>query len=134
MISIERIIVEKGRMSALVSVSPQNAFTSPESMGRLLERYPRLERHSCVNSKGPTFAAVMNRTSWPHVLEHLVIDMQVSIHQERGDRRDPWFVGNTQWIDRAVGKARVQVNFCDDLVALQSFRDAVRVLNDIMVL
>lgn len=133
MMFIERITVEKGRMSALVTVPPENAFSTPERMGCLLDLYPRLERHSCVNSKGPTFAAVMNQTSWPHVLEHLVIDMQVSAHQQRGDKRDPWFVGNTQWIDRASGKARVQVNFYDDLVALRSFRDAACVLNDIMV-
>lgn len=134
MIFIERITVEHGRMSALVTVSPEDAFSTPDRMAQLLAQYPRLERHSCINSKGPTFAAVMDRTSWAHVLEHLVIDMQVSVHQDRGDKRDPWFVGNTQWVDRQAGRARVQVNFYDDLVALQSFRDAARVLNDVMVL
>lgn len=134
MISIDRIIVDKGRMTALVSLPVDDAYTTPDRMQAVLAEYPRLQRHSCVNAKGPTFEAVMNRTSWAHVLEHLVIDLQVSAHQEAGDSRDPWFVGNTQWIDKNSGKARVQVNFFDDFVAMRSFRDAVRFLNSVISL
>lgn len=134
MISIDRIIVDKGRMTALVSLPVQDAYSTPERMRLVLAEYPRLQRHSCVNSKGPTFADVMNETSWAHVLEHLVIDLQVSAHQQAGDVRDPWFVGNTQWVDKASGKARVQVNFFDDFIAMRSFRDAVRFLNSVISL
>lgn len=118
-------------MSAFVRLRPNLELTTPEAMEKVLDVFPRLARHSCVNGKGPTFAAVMDCTSWAHVLEHLVIDLQVSAHQDRGDQDDPWFVGNTQWLDRSAGTARIQVSYRDDLVALKAFKDGVAFLNDL---
>ena len=43
------------------------------------------------------------------------------------------FVGTTEWTDEAAGRARIEVSFLDDLVALRAFRDAIAFLGDAMV-
>ena len=43
------------------------------------------------------------------------------------------FVGTSEWTDEAQGRARVEVNFTDDLVALRAFREATQFLNDAVV-
>ncbi len=39
----------------------------------------------------------------------------------------------TEWTDEAAGRARIEVSFLDDLVALRAFRDAIAFLGDAMV-
>ncbi len=46
---------------------------------------------------------------------------------------DAVFVGTTEWTDEAAGRARIEVSFLDDLVALRAFRDAIAFLGDAMV-
>lgn len=128
------------RIVCEVVVSPQALrMTSPALMEDILKDFPRLARHACVNEVGNTFAAVMNHTSIPHVLEHLVIDAQVRAYdaeQPIGAKSpvpDLVFVGTTEWIDEQAGRARIEVNFADDLVALRAFRDATCFLNKAMV-
>ena len=72
----------------------------------------------------------MDHTPLPHLLEHLVIDLQV----REAQRDDDAFAGTTDWIDQEAGTARIQVSFTDDLAALRAFRDAVRFLNDAIVI
>ncbi len=103
-------------------------------MSRVLVEVPTLARHACVNERGTVFAAVMDCTPLPHLLEHLVVDLQV--RAESGQ----WFtlpgaaaeappsmadatcdrpiVGTSEWLDEAAGIARIDVSFADDLVAL----------------
>ena len=86
-----------------------------------------------MNDEGDTFAAVMDHTSIPHLLEHLVIDLQTQAAQEVSDE-NAVFVGTTEWIDEFAGRARIEVSFTDDLVALRAFRDATAFLNASVVL
>lgn len=126
-IAIEQIVVGAGRMLCDVALAPETPrATSPALIERVCAEFPHLARHSCVNERGPYFGAVMNDTPLPHLLEHIVIDLQT----RRSDNAAQTFVGTTEWIDETAGKARVQVSFTDDLVALRAFRDAVRFLND----
>ena len=83
-----------------------------------------------MNEEGDTFAAVMDHTSLPHLLEHLVIDMQAQAVSDE----NAVFVGTTEWIDEFAGRARIEVSFTDDLVALRAFRDAIAFLNNTVVL
>ncbi len=83
-----------------------------------------------MNEEGDTFAAVMDHTSLPHLLEHLVIDMQAQAVSDA----NAVFVGTTEWIDEFAGRARIEVSFTDDLVALRAFRDAIAFLNNTVVL
>ncbi len=127
LVSVERIAVGRGRMTLLVRLSPACPRTTDREMARrLLAARPSLARHTCVNDRGPTFSAVIADTSVPHVLEHLIIDAQV---RDPASLADINFVGTTEWLDEAAGLARVEVNFCDDIVALRALRDALSFLN-----
>ncbi|WP_080800710.1 cyanophycin synthetase family protein [Arabiibacter massiliensis] len=134
-LSVERLVVRSGRVACDVLVAPgAPRMTTPALAARVRADFPDLPRHACVNEVGDTFAAVMDRTSLPHLLEHLVIDLQTRSAASCGQRaRDAVYVGTTEWTDEQAGRACVQVSFTDDLIALRAFRDAVDYLNAVVV-
>ena len=148
-VRIERLTVRDGCIACEVTVLPGSPRDStPEIAARLTRRFPTLARHACVNEHGDTFGACMDATPLPHVLEHLVIDLQVRADEERARRMRPEaansaaavdgvsasaYVGTSEWTDESAGRARVEVSFTDDLVALRAFRDAAAALNDAVV-
>lgn len=135
-LSIERLTVRSDRVVCDVVVTPgAPRATSPAFIARVLKEFPTLPHHACVNDQGDTFAAVMERTSLPHLLEHLVIDLQVRAQPPTLAIADPApvFVGTTEWTDEFAGRARIEVSFTDDLVALRAFRDATSFLNRTVV-
>ena len=125
-LTIERLAVRSDRVEANVRVAPGAHMTTPALVRRAVAAFPDLPRHACVNDAGPTFAAVMEATPLPHLLEHLVISLQV---RDACTPEDVALVGTTEWLDEAAGLARVEVSFTDDLVALRAFRDAAAFLN-----
>ena len=133
---IERFVVRSGRVvceARVASGAPR--FTTPALAARVLVDFPDLPRHACVNDEGDTFAAVIDATPLPHLLEHLVVDLQTR-HAAASDDprvREAVYVGTTEWTDEAAGRARIQVSFTDDLVALRAFRDAAAYLNNAVV-
>lgn len=131
-LSITRLVVRADRIVCEVALAPSAPHTtSPALMERVLAAFPTLPHHACVNDAGTTFSAVMTHTSVPHLLEHLVIDLQV---RSATHATNAVFVGTTEWLDETAGRARIEVNFADDLVALRAFRDATCFLNKAMVL
>lgn len=134
---IERLTVRSDRVVCDVAVAPSAPrSTSPALIAHVLKEFPTLSQHACVNDQGDTFAAVMERTSLPHLLEHLVIDLQVQAHVAAPTAPNcpaPVFVGTTEWTDEFAGRARIEVSFTDDLVALRAFRDATSFLNRTVV-
>lgn len=134
MLHVESIVVRRDRIVAVVRMDEgAPRFTSRALVDRILERFPDLPFHSCVNAKGPQFGDVMDHTSIPHVLEHLVIDLQADAYTRSNaggvSGVSPLLTGVTKWIDREKGIAQIQVNFLDDLVALAAIREAVDFLN-----
>lgn len=153
-IRTDRIVIQNDRIVFEVHIPEVRFRTTNEKLIRLVEeRFPYLSRHACVNDAGNTFGAVMEHTSIPHLLEHILIDLQtqrvVPVQQtERKNRpdclpdcqgatspsaEDFLFVGTTEWIDEQRGKARIEVNFTDDLIALRCFSDALELLNNLLV-
>lgn len=127
---IERITVKEDRMVCEVKVpDPAKRQTTPHLWQSLQAEFPDLPSHTCKNSKGTTFAAVMESTSLPHFFEHLVVDLQTRASTDISKV----FVGTTEWVCGEEGKARVEVSFADDLNALQAFRDAAQILNKAML-
>lgn len=126
---IESLIVQPGRIVCEVLVDPARRYTDSELAADLLGKHPTLARHACVNDVGNTFGDVIEHTAVPHLLEHLVIDLQA----RSGGCLDDTFVGTTEWVDEVRGKAVVQVSFVDDLVALRAFRDAAEKINAAML-
>jgi len=155
-LSLESIVVKGDRVEAEVVVAEQAyRYTTPQLAERILARFPQLLLHTCKNEKGHTFASAIEHTSLPHVLEHLIIELQVQAAagispdstsspgnspastslttQAEGISPCTTYVGNTQWICRDEGRARVAVSFTDDLVALRAFRDAANFLNQTVI-
>ena len=123
-IALERLSVLPDRIEAEVRVlDPAYRTTSPELIAQVLVRFPTVRYHACRNETGPTFSAVMENTSLPHLLEHLVIDIQTRAHA------DPVFTGTTQWSATMSDVAIVRVSFYDDLIALGAFKQALHFIN-----
>ena len=130
-IALERLSVLPDRIEAEVRVfDPAYCTTSPELIAQVLVQFPTVPFHTCRNEAGPTFSAVMENTSLPHLLEHLVIDIQTRAHAEREDEAtDPVFTGTTQWSATMRDVAIVRVSFYDDLIALGAFKQALHFIN-----
>lgn len=134
---VERLTVRSDRVMCDIKLSPETPrVTWPALMERVRGAYPRLVFHTCVNDKGNVFGDVMACTAVPHLLEHLVIDIQTDMQASTcslSDVCDFVFVGTSEWTDEPRGRAHIEVNFTDDLIALRAFCDAVNFLNKIMV-
>ena len=77
-VRVARVEVLCGHMACTVRFAAGvPRVTSPQLMALVLPQFPNLPRHACVNERGETFAAVMNRTPLPHLLEHMIVDLQV---------------------------------------------------------
>lgn len=127
-------MVGAGRIGCDVALAAQAPRTTdPVLAARTCASFPNLPRHACVNGAGDTFGAVMEATSLPHLLEHLVIDLQTQAAPPDASP-DTAYVGITRWTDENAGRAHIEVSFTDDLVALRAFRDAARFLNEAVVL
>ena len=145
---VERMEVRRGHLVCQVAFGNAPRVTSPQLMSRVLAEVPTLARHACVNECGTAFAAVMDCTPLPHLLEHLVVDLQVRAESGQwltlpgaapsvsshvaGTTHDRPIVGTSEWLDEAAGIARIDVSFADDLVALRAMRDSVAFLNKLL--
>lgn len=132
-ITIERLVVGEGRIGCDVALAPHVPhITTPELAKCVCTAFPNLPHHACVNGAGDTFGEVISATSLPHLLEHLVIDLQTQT--ARSSTPPTAYVGTTRWTNERAGWAHIEVSFVDDLVALRAFRDAVCFLNAAVVL
>ena len=126
-IRVKTITVRTGRIVCDIEIEdPRYRATSPKLAAFVTNQYPDLPIHSCVNEVGTAFGSVIEHTSVPHMLEHLVIDIQT---HETGTPLATTFVGTTEWTDEEAGKARVEISFRDDLQALRAFNKALEFLN-----
>ena len=125
-IQVSTITVRTGRIVADIAIPDERFRTTTPKLAAFAEgQFPDLPHHACVNHVGFAFGDVIEQTSVPHLLEHLVISMQVR-EKAIGDAT---FIGTTEWTDEAAGDARVEFGFKDDLVALRAFNEAVKFLN-----
>lgn len=125
---VQKLTVRADRIVVDLLCDPASPSTTPDLAARARALRPNLARHACINEKGQTFGAVMDRTPIPHLFEHLVIDVLVETSGEESDV----FVGTSEWVDRAAGTARVEVSFVDDLEALAAIKQALCLFKRIM--
>ena len=130
-IRVKKITVLTGRLVIEVNIADERLRYTNSSLAEFLRtEFPDLPSHTCVNEVGNTFGCVIDKTSLPHLLEHLTISFLVrSDDAESGE-----FVGTTEWIDEGQGSARIQISFFDDLVALRAFNNALRFLNNAVLI
>ena len=125
-LEIEKLTVQQGRLVVDVRLPrAQWRRSTPDLMRALMQTYPDLPYHACVNGVGDTFAVVMTDTDLAHVFEHVMIS-EMTRASEHADAR---FVGTTEWVDAQRGQARVQVSFESDLDALRAARNAADAIN-----
>ena len=129
-LSVERIAVREGIVVCDVVRSPAApARTTPELAADIERACPGISRHACVNGEGDTFAAVIDHTSLAHVLEHLVVHLQV---RSEPPGSTATFLGTTEPLDAEGRRFRVEVSFRDDLVVLRALREALDLLNGLL--
>ncbi len=155
-IRITRLEVRRGHLTCTVEFAPEvPRYTSKALIDKVLPAFPSLPRHACVNGSGRTFGDVIGHTPMPHLLEHMVVDLQVremasappGASASSAPAAMPTapaalptpvtpaapanvpIVGTSEWIDEAAGLARIDTSFADDQVALRALRDAVAALN-----
>jgi hypothetical protein len=91
----------------------------------LLKMFPHLEHHSCDNGRGYTFRKEAEATEIPHLLEHLIIELQgQALHHEV-------LKGETQWnwqVD-VRGRFHVYVQYENELLVLAAIRLAEKIIN-----
>lgn len=125
-IRVKAITVKTGRMVCDVQIPlERHRYTTPRLAAFAEGQFPDLPHHACVNEVGHAFGDVIEDTSTAHLLEHLIISLQV---RDRSGGADA-FLGTTEWTDELNGEARIEVSFRDDLAALRAFNEAVRFLN-----
>lgn len=125
-IKTNAITVRTGRMVFEVEIeNPAYRNTTPKLAAFVSGQFPDLPHHACVNDKGHTFGDVIESTSVPHLLEHLIISNQVRNHV----MGDLLFMGTTEWVNEEAGIACIEIGFKDDLAALRAFNEATLFLN-----
>ena len=125
-VRIREITVRTGRLVVDVAIPDERfRFTTPRLAAFAVGQYPDLVHHACVNDVGFTFGDVIESTSTAHLLEHVVISLQV---RERAIG-DPTFIGTTEWLDESTGLARIELGFQDDLIALDALQRGTDFVN-----
>lgn len=123
-IEVTNIVVKKFRIICTVKLNSQK-YSNAEVKKALLKAMPNLALHKCKNSSGNNFETAMNSTSLAHVLEHMIIDIQSKYTNEV-------LLGTTEWVDKSLGLAKIELSYTDDLVCLSAIQEAQNLLNKII--
>lgn len=125
-----RVRVRPDRVEVTVAVSSKRYEETDGALIREALHYaPTLGQHACRNNVGPVFAAVMEQTSTPHLLEHLIIDAQTRAAKDASRV----FTGTTQWSAENESVANVAFSYEDDLVALDALTRSLGFLNKVLI-
>ena len=128
--SLDRMRVRNGRMTLELSwPCDLRIDTTPRIVEAVLEHYPRITSHSCINSYGPSFGDVIAHTNLAHLIEHIVIEEQHSLLRQMRpelyrDQSRLMLVGTTE-VRRDLCRAVVEVSFVDDIVCAQAVVSAL---------
>lgn len=129
-LKIERIRVRRGAIDFRVFIVIDALYVSEEQAHRVLELFPNLRNHICINGKGETFGEEIVGTELAHLFEHLIIELQ-----GRESSVKARFTGHTSWLDELAHTApqgyalmRTTVTFADDFVALKAAQDAIDII------
>lgn len=135
-LAIQRINVRQGALDLEVSASLDALHVSEEQATRILDLLPNLAHHVCVNGAGNgTFGDELVGTELPHLLEHLIIELQGQACRTSDGKAAPDFTGHTSWLEELEATSphgyalmRVTVTFADDFVALSAMNAAIDVI------
>lgn len=102
----------------------------PHLPRQLLRLLPRLGEHTCHNDHGLSFREECFSTEIPHLLEHLIIELQLQAQQNPDD----YLRGETTWNWQVYprGIFHVSVDYTNEMLAVASVRTAERIINALL--
>ena len=120
----------KNKVGLVVEIHDPARYTThtiPELPRCLFELFPHLARHQCHNGQNRSFAEEALETEVPHLLEHLIIELQSQI-SDGGT-----ISGETEWNWRKDprGMFHVHLDYQDEYVVLGAIRLAERIMSAI---
>jgi hypothetical protein len=93
----------------------------------LFRLFPHLAQHKCENDGGYSFKRESRATEIPHLLEHLIIELQGQAQHHR------LLKGETQWNWREdpKGHFHVYIEYENELLVLAAIRAAERIIKSL---
>lgn len=119
-----------GRMRLSVQMPESGQFTTdglPHLPERLFYLFPHLNKHKCHNDHGYSFKRECEDTELPHLLEHLIIELQSQAQPHLTLRGETVW----NWRENPRGFFHVFVEYENELLALACVRLADRVIKAI---
>jgi hypothetical protein len=127
---VEILFYDQNKVKLVVEMPDPNRYTTdtvphlPRSLFRL---FPHLSQHKCHNDGGYSFRRESMATEIPHLLEHLIIELQTQA------QRHEILKGETQWNWRVDprGTFHVHVEYENEQLVLAAIRLAERIINSL---
>src|SRR5438067_7944323 len=125
---VEILFYDSNKVKLVVEMPDPNRYTTdhvPHLPRSLFKLFPQLAQHKCHNEHGHSFRRESMATEIPHLLEHLIIELQT-----QGQRHEV-LKGETQWNWRVDprGTFHVHVEYENEQLVLAAIRLAERVIN-----
>ena len=125
---VEILFYDINKVKLVVEMPDPSRYTTdtaphlPRSLFRL---FPHLAQHKCHNDQGYSFHRESMATEIPHLLEHLIIELQTQA------QRHEVLKGETQWNWRVDprGTFHVHVEYENEQLVLAAIRLAERIIN-----
>ena len=128
-IEVKSITVNKSNIVCIVNF-PKQKFSDEYLKNALLKIRPTLKDHKCKNSLSKNFEDILDETSLAHILEHLIIDMQIECATQSGILNQT-ILGTSEWLDKDLGTAKIKVDYFDDVVAIKCIKDSAKLLSNL---
>jgi hypothetical protein len=125
---VEILFYDTNKVKLVVEMPDPNRYTTdhvPHLPRSLFKLFPHLAHHKCHNDHGHSFRRESLATEIPHLLEHLIIELQTQA------QRHEILKGETQWnwrVDRR-GTFHVHVEYENEQLVLAAIRLAERIIN-----
>jgi Cyanophycin synthase-like N-terminal domain len=125
---VEILFYDSNKVKLVVEMPDPNRYTTdhvPHLPRSLFKLFPHLAQHKCHNEHGHSFRRESLATEIPHLLEHLIIELQTQA------QRHEVLKGETQWNWRVDprGTFHVHVEYENEQLVLAAIRLAERVIN-----
>jgi len=125
---VEILFYDTNKVKLVVEMPDPNRYTTdhvPHLPRSLFELFPHLADHKCHNEHGYSFRRESMSTEIPHLLEHLIIELQSQAQMHYSLK------GETQWNWRVDprGTFHVHVEYENEQLVLAAIRLAERIVN-----
>ena len=119
---IDQIIFGKDRAIIFLYIN-NNSFLNDKDndvtfRNSILEQFPNILNHDCINAFGPKFKDCFYRTNYAHIFEHALIEL---LNRNDVTKKHRYF-GFTRLIkcEESYNKYRIEISFYDDIEFLRT--------------